>query len=347
MKIKEDISKDDLTGLSNFAKFFTDDFKTVFGESGTLLLIKIKSLQRLNELNGRPVGDRFLSEIGKYLKSNVTFTNYRHEGNGFLVVYKQLDTSYALAHQSALETILQELVAEYDVPFVSLYCKIIPYKKPIRSVADYYQLYYEMTSKSQKPHDNRKVLYHVLEDLSTKVNNMIKHYDCVKDYALMDEVSKLPNSKCAQMFLETIDQKYDNYAIILIDGDNLRQYNDISYSQGNYAIRTIAGLIQKSIRKTDRVFRWLCGDEFLVVACDIEKADVEVLSERIRTTVEDYYKGSFIPTTVSLGVAQYPYDGSDIHEILERAEEANRQAKNLGKNRIIFHDADNDHLMNC
>lgn len=347
MKIKEDISVDELTGLSNFAKFFTDDFKSVFGESGTLLLIKVKSLQRLNELNGRSAGDRFLSEIGNYLKSDVSFTKYRHEGNGFLIIYKQLDDSHALVHQKALECIVDNLAEAYNVPFVSLYAKIIPYKKPIRSVADYYQLYYEMTSKSKKPHDNRKVLYHVLEDLSLKVNNMIRHYDDVKDYALMDEVSRLPNSKCAQMLLDSIDQKYDNYAIILIDGDNLRQYNDISYSEGNFAIRTIAGLIQKSIRKTDRVFRWLCGDEFLVVACDIEKPDVELLAERIRTTVENYFKGSFIPTTVSLGVSQYPNDGSNIREILEKAEEANRQAKNLGKNRIIFHDSDVSKRLNC
>lgn len=337
MIVNENFSLDELTGLPNFTRFFTDDFSNVYGNKGYMLLFRIKHLKRVNELYGREMGDTLLQTLGAILSELQAYPKYRHEGNGMLLILKESCFEEAKRLKAYIKNEFEVRTEKYQIDFIKLYNYLMPYKKPIRSVADYYQLFYEQQTRGRHT-DDAQLLHHVLEGLSLKVNDVIRQYGNFQDYALVDEVSNLPNSKCAKLFLETIDQKYENYAVLLIDGDNLRQYNTISYTEGNYAIRKIGEIIKNSIRKTDHVFRWLCGDEFLVVTSSVNKKDVEVLAERIRQNVEAYFSNSFIPTTVSLGVAFYPQNGDSITKILANAEDANKKAKYLGKNRIVCHE---------
>ena len=45
---------------------------------------------------------------------------------------------------------------------------------------------------------------------------------------------------------------------------------------------------------------------------------------------------SHLPVRISGGVAEYPSDGADWHEILRKADEALYRAKQLGRNRICL-----------
>lgn len=336
--LKDEFSKDELTGLSNFTKFFTDNYKSTYGKHGCLLVLKIRFLKRINEKFGKDIGDFFLKTLGNLLQSEIKQPKYRHEGNGFLVVYKESSNEPALSDLHTIESKMRVVFEGHRIDFSGLESTLLIYKNPIKSAADYYQLLYEQLKSGKSEIEDSKLLHHVFEELSIKVNKMIKQYGVFKEYALIDEVSDLPNSKYAKLFLETVDLKYSKYAIILIDGDNLKDYNEISYSHGNFAIKKIGELIQNSVRKSDRVFRWLSGDEFLVLTTDVEKKDIDRLAERIRSAVEDYFRGSHIPTTVSLGISSKPQNGESISEVLKFAEEANKRAKVLGKNCIVYHE---------
>jgi diguanylate cyclase (GGDEF)-like protein len=55
------------------------------------------------------------------------------------------------------------------------------------------------------------------------------------------------------------------FSILFIDGDNLRFYNDISYSAGDAMLRRLSELLTDHIRPGDFIARWRVGDEFIVL----------------------------------------------------------------------------------
>ena len=148
----------------------------------------------------------------------------------------------------------------------------------------------------------------------------------------------MENSKSAKLYLNDLDQKWSDYAILFIDGDALRRFNEISYDEGNMAIRCIAEVIKRTVRKQDKVFRWLSGDEFIVVAENITRAEAEALAERIRINVQEECSRLIFPVTISIGISIAPEDGKTTHDIIMNAERANKKAKRLGKNQCLFFD---------
>lgn len=328
---------DELTGLPNFMKFFTDDFAQVYGNHGHILYMKFKGIKRINEVYGYNVTDEIFKTIATYMKANVFQTHYRNEGNGFTIIFNGQGLEEACGHEEALKSTVAEKLKTMNIEGASLFTLIMPYTAPILSIADYYQLFHDTYLKELELSDGKALMHYLLEKLSFRVNDMISKYTNVRDFALYDEVSNLPNSKSARMYLDEINEACPNYALLFIDGDSLGQFNELSYEHGNTAIREIASVIASSLRKSDKVFRWLSGDEFIVVAKDISCEEVKLLADRIRENVERHCASMIFPATVSIGISMFPVDGGDVHTIISNAEIANKNAKALGKNQSCFH----------
>ncbi len=333
-----DIYKDELTGLPNFIKFFTDDFDQVYGERGHLTYLKIKGMRDINDNYGKKVGDDIFLVIAEYLKSIKDFNVYRHEGNGFLIVYKDAEIEFAQKHIKEMNCHVDDKIRMGEILDFNIYSMILSYSEKINSVADYYYLLYDTYLKENNMSDSKELFHFLMERMSFRVNDMIGKYTDTRAYAFIDEISNLPNHKSATVFMNENLIKSANYAILFIDGDSLGKFNQISYETGNRAIYEIAAVISKAIRKTDKVYRWLSGDEFIVIAENTSRSEVEQLSERIRYKVENHmYSLPFSPT-VSIGIAIYPENGKDYQEILTNSELANKKAKSNGKNTYALYD---------
>ena len=78
--------------------------------------------------------------------------------------------------------------------------------------------------------------------------------------AYTDTVSNLPNMRAALINLEEVLQnartKGQPFSILLIDGDNLRAANLISYAAGDEIIPAMGTLFQQNLRPGDYVARW-------------------------------------------------------------------------------------------
>lgn len=337
MKINKDMKIDHLTDIRNFVGFFTDDYKEVYGQYGTLLYIKYKPLRWVNEHYGRDKGDQILKLIGHFIKTEIPYQSYRHEGNAFLVVYKEEEPSASSWHSQKLRKLVSEWSDKNQVEQADLVTLNISYKEPLYTIADYYQLLYDTLLQSDEYASEKDLLHKILENVSYRINHLISSYIDVRSFALHDDISNLPNSKSAKIYLDSIDDSEDDYSVLFIDGDSLSRFNQISYDKGNEAIRKIAGIINQSIRKTDKVFRWLSGDEFIVIASAISEDHLIDLAERIRTNVEKHYEKEDIHATVSIGISRYPHHGDNIDAVLAKAELANKEAKALGKNRYVIY----------
>lgn len=162
--------------------------------------------------------------------------------------------------------------------------------------------------------------------------------------ALTDPLTGLPNQRALDQFLLTEMPRAlrhnHPFAILMIDGDNLRDFNfQLGYAAGDDWIKTLGAILARETRGSDLTVRWRTGDEFVAALPETTRAGAVLVAERIRAAVAQASEELPLPTTISIGVAAFPDDGRTIAELMARAEAAIARAKNLGKNRISFADS--------
>jgi diguanylate cyclase (GGDEF)-like protein len=174
--------------------------------------------------------------------------------------------------------------------------------------------------------------------LTERLLSFATRLDATHQMAYLDPVTQLPNSIAAERQMKRAIQQSQRtgevFAILFIDGDNLRLYNDISYATGDSMLKRLAGLLTSHLRPGDFMARWRVGDEFLVLLPATTQADAFVVAERLRFQVESVSKTWEIPTTISIGISMYPTDGETVDELLRTVEQAEKQSKENGKNQV-------------
>jgi diguanylate cyclase (GGDEF)-like protein len=159
--------------------------------------------------------------------------------------------------------------------------------------------------------------------------------------ALTDPLTGLPNQRTLDLFLTTeLPRARRNrypFALLLIDGDSLREYNSRhGYAAGDEWIRALGATIARETRASDLAVRWRKGDEFVVALPETAPEAAAEVAERIRLAVPKIATNLPDTATISIGIATFPEDGETREELIRKAEIANRRAKQLGKNRIAF-----------
>ena len=129
-------------------------------------------------------------------------------------------------------------------------------------------------------------------------------------------------------------------SVLMMDVDSFKTFNDnYGHPQGDQLLKTVAGILQQSVRNVDFVGRY-GGEEFMVLLPETFKDDACRLAERIRAEVEEHAWVMIderpIRRTVSIGVAAYPEDALNANDLVQRADEAMYRAKRAGKNRVLW-----------
>ncbi|MFP5409467.1 MAG: GGDEF domain-containing protein [Gammaproteobacteria bacterium] len=127
-------------------------------------------------------------------------------------------------------------------------------------------------------------------------------------------------------------------AILAIDIDHFKRINDrFGHAAGDEVLRAIAQNVSAQLRPTDLIGRW-GGEEFMVLLPATGTAQAHNIAERIRLGVEALRVesgGTEISVTLSIGVAEYPTDGSGLDTVFNRADERLYDAKHAGRNRVV------------
>lgn len=181
----------------------------------------------------------------------------------------------------------------------------------------------------------------VVEWLARHTIDTAHQLDEVYQLALTDPLTGLPNQRALTRFLdiEVPRARRHNhpFAILLIDGDNLKDYNQqFGYPAGDAWIKTLGSLLADQTRSSDLTVRWRIGDEFIIAMPETNRDAALQAAERIRLAVVQAAAVLPIAATISIGVAAYPDDGTTDVSLLNRAEIANALAKSRGKNQIAF-----------
>lgn len=127
--------------------------------------------------------------------------------------------------------------------------------------------------------------------------------------------------------------------IIFLDLDSFKTVNDtIGHHSGDKMLIIIANKLTECLRKTDTVSRF-GGDEFLIMLNNISsKDDIEVIVQKIVKQFEEpiFIEDQEFNITVSIGISEFPIDGTDKDTLIKNADIAMYQAKNNGKNQYVF-----------
>ncbi len=118
-------------------------------------------------------------------------------------------------------------------------------------------------------------------------------------------------------------------SLIMIDIDEFKKFNDdYGHIVGDEVLRVIAGMLQKSMRKSDVVARY-GGEEFVILLPETSVASALSKSESLRVAIEAS------SVTVSIGVASVPDDGTDLRTVIDCADRRLYAAKEAGRNRVV------------
>lgn len=160
--------------------------------------------------------------------------------------------------------------------------------------------------------------------------------------ATHDGLTKLNNRRELDRLLDLEYERASRYqkplSVLMLDIDHFKQVNDqYGHLAGDKALRTIADLIRKNMRKTDIAGRY-GGEELLIVAGDTALDQALVLAHRLNgiigTTPVPISAKKNIGLTVSIGVTCYTTNSKSAESLLEKADHALYQAKEMGRNRV-------------
>lgn len=120
------------------------------------------------------------------------------------------------------------------------------------------------------------------------------------------------------------------FAVLFIDLDGFKQVNDEhGHAAGDAVLKAVAGRLTQCARNADLVCR-IGGDEFVVMYHDVRSgAEIEQLVRRISATLEApiSYDHQTLQVGASIGVAQYPDDGTTVDDLLKVSDNAMYQVK--------------------
>lgn len=130
-------------------------------------------------------------------------------------------------------------------------------------------------------------------------------------------------------------------ALLMCDLDRFKRINDdCGHETGDQVLAAFAGVLRRVVRKGDLCVRY-GGEEFIVLSPDMDAEGALGLAERIRSQLRQCDCRLCEPLSVSIGIVCAPRGGTELSQLLARADQAMYQAKEAGRDcaRLWMEDA--------
>jgi diguanylate cyclase (GGDEF)-like protein/PAS domain S-box-containing protein len=162
-----------------------------------------------------------------------------------------------------------------------------------------------------------------------------------------DTLTQLPNRALLNERLEQAiaraTRREEGIALLFIDLDGFKQVNDtLGHAVGDELLRNITDRLGRAIRSGDTLAR-IGGDEFALLLPDLKissdaASDAASDATRIAEGMLNLFQTPFklenheVYVTASIGIANFPDDGTDAATLLQHSDTAMYRAKRSGKN---------------
>lgn len=361
---------DPLTGSNNFLSFVetlkelaTREVKTPF----SILYADLNYLKELNATRGHVHGDSAIRWLGIVLQEESEVPTYRIGGDDFVVL---LTDGLHADYEDLLKRIFTRLNKEggqlgLSLPAASIALihysdtghftfndvmfqlgeTMLDVKRNRQRDVRVYQAGDLIKSTTRASEQNPETLEYSWELLRLIANDALHRLvmmgqvlDVAQKNSYLDSISGLPNLRAANSRLEKAITANQPFAILLMDGDNLRLFNSLSYADGDEAIQNMGRILSENLRPGDFLARWRAGDEFIAILPNTSAGGAKAVGERCCLAIRQASQQWKFPTSISVGIAIFPRHGSHINALIDAAEMANKKAKDAGKDQVMLAD---------
>lgn len=181
-----------------------------------------------------------------------------------------------------------------------------------------------------------------LNDLHQRSGQLEQERERFAGLSLTDDLTGLGNRRALDQAIQQ-DRQTNALAILMVDVDNFKLYNDtLGHLAGDVALQTVARIVkQNCARASDKTFRY-GGEEFVGLLTATGREGALAVAESLREAVEKLH----IPhpglesgiLTISVGVASREQgDITHVEKLLAHADIALYAAKNSGRNRVCHY----------
>jgi len=120
---------------------------------------------------------------------------------------------------------------------------------------------------------------------------------------------------------------------MFLDLNGFKKVNDTyGHEVGDQLLKTLGGLLKECIRNEDTLSR-ISGDEFVILLEDTSYENAERVARKIQAKLTQpvLIAGIELNISISLGIAVYPDDGTEMRELLRKADARMYEEKEKSK----------------
>ncbi len=164
------------------------------------------------------------------------------------------------------------------------------------------------------------------------------------ELATIDGLTGLANRRTLDGFLGRAFAQDEKLAVLLIDIDHFKGYNDtMGHQAGDFCLKRVASVLADATINTNALAARYGGEEFAIILPDVTEADAMTIAEAVRLRV----RALEIPNTaaargylsISIGVASRNAQTANEAVLLGEADLALYEAKRRGRDNVVAHAA--------
>jgi diguanylate cyclase (GGDEF)-like protein/PAS domain S-box-containing protein len=160
----------------------------------------------------------------------------------------------------------------------------------------------------------------------------------IQQLAYFDALTGLPNrillnDRISHALIEAT-RRQESLALMFLDLDHFKNVNDtLGHRVGDKLLVELAGRMQAAVREQDTVARQ-GGDEFIKLLANTDGDGAARVAEKLISILSQpvQIEHHELTITPSLGIAQFPKDGTDLETLTKHADIAMYRAKQSGRN---------------
>jgi diguanylate cyclase (GGDEF)-like protein len=358
---------DALTGCNNFLSFvetLSQYSARVEKQPFSILHADLNHLNMLNTSKGRAHGDSVIRWMEIVLREESNASTYRIGGDQFSVLLTSGTTREFEELANRIFVRLNREGEQLGIPAPAARIALVHYDDDDYSLYDMmFQLGETMLdvkskrdrtihiyharnlirSRTQPGNETPQDTTYMQEVLRWIANDAIGHLlfmgrmlDTAQRTSYVDAISGLPNMRAALIKMEKEIASKEPFAVLLMDGDNIRVYNNVSYACGDDMIRKVSAVLSEKLRPGDFLARWRSGDEFIVILPNTSGEGGRIVAERFSSAIRETSLSWMFPVTITIGIATYPKHASELDALVDMAEKAMKKGKDDGRDRVVL-----------
>ncbi len=181
----------------------------------------------------------------------------------------------------------------------------------------------------------------ICRSLASALANAIEYHNATRQ-TLIDDLTRLYNVRYLYQTLDNEIRRARRYgssvSVVFMDMDGFKLVNDAyGHRAGSFTLTEVAQVITMSVRESDFVARY-GGDEFVLMLPETSARRAVQMAERVRDRIASHrFNGGVsadIYLTASFGVASFPEHAHEAEKLIELADAAMYEAKQLDKNSV-------------